>query len=76
MVKPSQILLESSLWLPAEPFLALDALLPVGVRLDQAGINRRAFAANQPLRMQPDRLEDARQNSFRGNSHAGLEEVG
>jgi hypothetical protein len=31
-----------------QPFLALDALLPVG-GLDQAGINRKAFAANQSL---------------------------
>jgi hypothetical protein len=29
--------------------LALDALLPVGVRLDEAGINRKAFAADQAL---------------------------
>ena len=37
--------------------------LPVGVRLDQAGIDRKAFAANQPLRdaALQDRLKDAPQ---------------
>jgi hypothetical protein len=32
-----------------QPFLALDALLPIGISLDQAGINRKAFAADQAL---------------------------
>ena len=46
-----------------QPLLALDTLLPVGVRLDQAGIDRKAFAADQTL---PDaapqhRLEQAPQ---------------
>jgi len=32
------------LW--GQPLLALDAVLPVGIRLDQAGIDRKAFSAN------------------------------
>ena len=62
--KPSQILLKSSACgFRRNPFLALDALLPVGVRLDQAGIDRKAFAANQPLRdaALQDRFKDAPQ---------------
>src|ERR1700733_3800802 len=46
-----------------KPFPALDALLAVGVRLDQAGIDRKAFAANQTLRdaALQDHLKDAPQ---------------
>ena len=53
VVEHSQILLNGSAGgFRRQPFLALDALLPVGVRLDQAGINRKAFAATRPSSMQ------------------------
>jgi hypothetical protein len=40
--------------------LALDSLLPIGARLDQAGIDRKAFAADQALAEATlqDRLKD------------------
>jgi hypothetical protein len=43
--------------------LALDVLLPIGISLDQAGINRKAFAADQALfnAALQDRLNDAPQ---------------
>src|SRR6201993_4330112 len=50
IIQHGQILLDGTahgLW--GQPLLALDAVLPVRVRLDQAGINRKAFSANQPL---------------------------
>jgi hypothetical protein len=47
VVKPSQILLNSpACGFRRKPFLTLDPLLPVGIRLDQAGIDRKAFAAD------------------------------
>jgi hypothetical protein len=50
VVKPSQILLNSpACGFRRKPFLTLDPLLPVGIRLDQAGIDRKAFAADQTL---------------------------
>ena len=50
VVDHSQILLNGSAGgFRRQPFLALDAVLPVGVRLDQPGINRKAFAADQTL---------------------------
>jgi hypothetical protein len=46
-----------------KPFLALDAILPVGIRLDQAGINRKAVATNQTFSHAAlqNRLKDAPQ---------------
>src|ERR1700692_1079423 len=47
VVEYSQILLNGpacGFW--RQPFPALDALLPIGIRLDQAGIDRKAFAAD------------------------------
>ena len=32
-----------------QPLLAFDAVLPIGIRFDQSGIDRKGFPANQPL---------------------------
>jgi len=64
VVEHSQILLNgSACGFRRQPFFALDALLPVGFRLDEAGINRKAFAADQALfnAALQDRLKDAPQ---------------
>jgi hypothetical protein len=62
IVQHGQILFDCpSTGFPRQALLALDALLPVRVRLDQAGIDREAFAADQPLAdaAAQDRLEHA-----------------
>jgi hypothetical protein len=64
VVEYSQILLNGpacGFW--RKSFLALHALLAVGVRLDQAGIDRKAFAANRTVcdAALQDRLKDAPQ---------------
>jgi hypothetical protein len=47
VVEHSQILLNGpACGFRRQPFLALDALLPVGICLDEAGINRKPFAAD------------------------------
>ena len=57
-----------------QSLLTLDALLPIGIRLDQTGIDRKGFAANQSLSdaALQDRFKDASQEiALRGNGHAG-----
>jgi len=64
VVENSQILLNSpTCSFRRKPFLTLDPVLPAGVRLDQAGIDRKAFAANQTLcdAALQDRLKNASQ---------------
>ena len=69
VVEHSQILLNSSAGgFRRQPFLALDGVLPVGIRLDQAGINCKAFAADQALFHAA--VSKTRDRS-RGNGHAG-----
>jgi hypothetical protein len=50
IVEHSQILLNGSAVAPGgSPFSPLDTLLPVRIRLDEAGIDRKAFATDQAL---------------------------
>ena len=46
-----------------QSLLTLDSLLPIGIRLDQTGIDRKGFAANQSLSdaALQDRFKDASQ---------------